>query len=85
MVVINNLGLHARAAAQLVKLAGEYESKISIENRRLKISADARSILCLLTLSGSAGSTLYVNVSGEDEKSAIDAVVALFKKGFGEL
>jgi phosphotransferase system HPr (HPr) family protein len=85
VTVINPLGLHARAAAQLVRLAGRYNSRIVIRRAESELSADARSILSLLTLSASAGSMLDVNVEGEDADQAILAVERLFEEGFGEI
>lgn len=83
--VINDLGLHARAAAKLVKTAGRYKSKIVLQNPTYDISADGRSILNVLTLSGSNGSLLQINVTGEDEDEAYEAIRDLFATGFGEI
>ena len=82
--VVNALGLHARAAAQLVKLAGKFQSTITIARVDSDVSANARSILGILTLAASFGSELNINVTGKDEDEALQAVSELFEKGFGE-
>lgn len=84
-MVRNPLGLHARAAAQLVRLAGEFDSRIIIRRSESEISADARSILSLLTLAASMGSSLQLNVQGKDADEAFHAVSRLFEDGFGEI
>ena len=82
--VVNNLGLHARAAAQLVRLAGTFESTIKIILPDKGVFADAKSILNLLTLAASNGTELHVQAEGPDENEALAAVGQLFTKGFGE-
>ena len=83
--VINPLGLHARAAAQLVRLAGKFNSRILIKRTDNAIFADAKSILSVLTLAAPMGRELELTVEGEDETQAYEAVAELFKKGFGEI
>ncbi len=83
--VINQLGLHARAAAQLVRLAGTFESKIKIIRKESQIYADAKSILSVLTLAASKGTDLIIEVEGADEGIALEKVLELFSEGFGEL
>lgn len=85
VTIINPLGLHARAAAQLVRLAGSYHSRILLSRADRDMTVDARSILSLLTLSAAIGSELSVNVEGEDAEEALTAVRELFAKGFGEI
>ena len=85
VTIINALGLHARAAAQLVRLAATFSSKITLhrdDNGRL---ANAKSILSLLALAASRGTIVSIKVEGADEEAAIDAVAMLFASGFGEL
>jgi phosphocarrier protein len=82
--IVNPLGLHARAAAKLVRLAGEYQSSISIARPSCGRVADARSILSILELGAKHGSSLVVRADGEDSQSAIEAMTALFESGFGE-
>jgi len=83
--VINPLGLHARAAAQLVKLANGFRSRIILKRLDKSADADANSILSLLTLAASSGTMLHLTAEGEDEREAYDSVVDIFNKGFGEL
>ncbi len=83
--IINPLGLHARAAAQLVRLAAKYESRILLVRRDSAVSADAKSILSVLTLAAARGTEIDLSVNGADEQAAIKAVVELFASGFGEL
>lgn len=83
--VINPLGLHARAAAQLVKLANGFMSSITLERLDNNAHADANSILSVLTLAASSGTMLQLTVEGEDEQRAYDAIDEIFSKGFGEI
>ena len=82
--VINRLGLHARAAAQLVKLASSFQSNVTLSRRDTSASANARSILNVLTLAAVNGTTLEIVVEGEDEEAAIAEIRELFARGFGE-
>ena len=83
--IINPLGLHARAAAQLVRLAGKFSSKIIIKRTDNNLFADAKSILSVLTLAASKGTVLILEVEGEDEQIAFEEIKTLFANGFGEL
>lgn len=85
VTIVNKLGLHARAAAQLVRLAGGFDSKIRLIRPDSKVIADAKSILSVLTLAAAMGVVLEVEAEGVDEDSAMDAVEKLFAEGFGEL
>ena len=69
-------GLHMRAAAKLVRLAGRFHSRIVLRlGRRV---ADARSILSIMILSAGLGAPLDIEASGDDEHDAIQAVEAYF-------
>jgi phosphotransferase system HPr (HPr) family protein len=83
--VINPLGLHARAAAQLVRLANSFHSNIMLERLDNAVFANAKSILSVLTLAASMGTELSIKVTGEDELDAVEAVEELFRTGFGEI
>jgi phosphocarrier protein HPr len=83
--IVNPLGLHARAAAQLVRLAGTFKSKILLKRTDSAVIADAKSILNILTLAAPLGSELDLEVNGEDESIALEAVADLFARGFGEI
>lgn len=83
--VINHLGLHARAAAQLVRLAGNFQSSIELIRTDNTAVADAKSILSVLTLAAAKGTQLKLKIEGADEKRALQAVEEIFNDGFGEL
>ncbi|HEY0657363.1 MAG TPA: HPr family phosphocarrier protein [Pyrinomonadaceae bacterium] len=83
--VINQLGLHARAAAQLVRLAAKFKSRIILIRQDNAVIADAKSILSVLTLAAAKGTELKLEVEGSDEQTALQSTVELFASGFGEL
>ncbi|HEY0426563.1 MAG TPA: HPr family phosphocarrier protein [Pyrinomonadaceae bacterium] len=83
--IINPLGLHARAAAQLVRLAGSFQSKIKLVRSDNFVMADAKSILSVLTLAAAKGIELALSVEGADEKQAFQSIQEIFADGFGEL
>lgn len=80
--VINNLGLHLRAAALLVKKAAEFESEIEI--RKNDVVVDAKSIMAVLGLEASKGSELEITASGKDEEDALTQLVGLVEEKFYE-
>jgi phosphotransferase system HPr (HPr) family protein len=83
--VVNPLGLHARAAAQLVRLAGKYRSLITLRRKDSGAFANAKSILSVLALAAPIGTMLLIEVDGSDEHEAFEAVMSLFAEGFGEI
>ncbi len=83
--VVNRLGLHARAAARLVRTASQYRSAIRLERGDSSASADAKSILGVLTLAAARGTELRVTVEGDDEEAALEAICQLISSGFGEM
>ncbi len=83
--VINQLGLHARAAAQLVRLAGSFQSNIELKRTDNSVVANAKSILSVLTLAAAKGTEVELQVEGADEKRASQAIEEFFQDGFGEL
>ena len=85
LTVINPLGLHARAAAKLVRMACSYESSVVIERPDTGVSADAKSILSVLYVAAACGSSITVTADGPDESEALAAIEQLFGSGFGEL
>jgi phosphotransferase system HPr (HPr) family protein len=82
--IVNTLGLHARAAAQLVRLASKFNSRIILERTDNIVTCDAKSILSVLTLAASKGTELRLAVEGEDEEKARQAIEEIFDDGFGE-
>ena len=82
--VTGRLGLHARAAANLVRVAGRFQSSLTLHRLDSDVEADAKSILSILTLAASRGTELRVVAHGVDEQEALDAVVGLFSRDFDE-
>ncbi len=78
----NKLGLHARASMELVKVAGRFGSEIMLDfnNREL----NAKSIMGVMVLGAKCGDELTITVTGDDEKSAWDAVSGLINAKFNE-
>jgi len=70
------LGLHARPASRLVRIARSFSSSIQITcNKKV---ANAQSIISLLLLSAALGSTIQIDATGPDEDSALEAVAEVF-------
>lgn len=84
VTVVNPLGLHARAAAQLVRLAGKYRSRLLLRRVDSGAFANAKSILSVLALAAPVGTILRLEADGGDEREAFDAILELFAAGFGE-
>jgi len=84
LTITNALGLHARAAAQLVRGVTPFQSRVLLRRLDGEKSADARSILAVLTLAAVKGTEIEVITDGIDESAALSAVEELFKAGFGE-
>jgi len=85
VIILNQLGLHARAAAQLVRLAGSFKSQIILERTDNAVTSDAKSILSVLTLAAAKGTELKLKIDGTDEQKALQAIKDIFSNGFGEL
>ena len=82
--LVNRLGLHARAAAQVVRVSKEFESEIVLKRQDTNLEANAKSILGLLSLSASHGIDLVLTAEGPDASQALLAISRLFEQGFGE-
>ena len=80
--IINRLGLHARAAAQLVKTANKFSSEITIEKEGEQVNA--KSIMGILMLAAACGSRITVRTEGEDAEAAMTTIVEMVNDGFGE-
>jgi len=78
--VVNQLGLHARAAARFVQVAGRFTCRIQVGRGTRMV--DGKSILGLLLLAAARGTTLIMKADGVDEQAAIDALVAFTARGF---
>lgn len=80
--ITNRLGLHARAAAKLVHLAGSFQSDVTLVKDGDEI--DAKSILGLLQLGAAQGTDVKVRCAGNDERDALTSIVDLIEDKFGE-
>ena len=81
--IVNKLGLHARAAAVLVQLAGTFSSEITITKEKLTINC--KSIMGVLMLAAAQNTAIIIEIVGEDENEALVALGNLIEDGFGEL
>jgi phosphocarrier protein HPr len=82
--IVNRLGLHARAAARLVRTANAFQSSLRLERADRSASADAKSILSVLMLAAAQGTELRATAEGIDEEAALAAMCELISSGFGE-
>lgn len=80
--VVNPLGLHARAAARFVHLAGQFTSHIQVG--RGSRTVDGKSILGLLLLAAARGTTIMIRAHGVDEDAALDALATFTARGFDD-
>jgi len=80
--VVNQLGVHARAAAKFVHLATRYEARVRVAHHAREM--DGKSIMGILLLAAARGSTITISADGVDECDAVRALVALVQSGFGE-
>jgi phosphocarrier protein HPr len=85
LTVKGQLGLHARAAAKVVRIASRFDSNLRLERMDDGNSADAKSILNVLMLAASRGTQLRAIAEGSDEQEAIKALDDLFGDGFGDV
>lgn len=81
--IINKLGLHARAAAALVKLATGFHSDVMI--RKETQLANAKNIMEILMLAATQHTELVISTDGPDEKDAIQSIIGLIDSKFYEL
>ena len=82
VTVVNQLGMHARAAAKFVQLAARFESRIAVSREAREM--DGKSIMGLLLLAAAQGTVVTISADGPDEQTAVDALVDLVVSGFGE-
>jgi phosphocarrier protein len=82
VTVVNQLGMHARAAAKFVHLAGRFDAHVKVARDHREM--DGKSIMGILLLAAARGSTITISAEGADEADAVDALVALVRSGFGE-
>ncbi len=82
LIISNNKGLHARAAARFVKLASKFDAEITVI--REGTSVDGRSIMGLLMLAAGKGTHLEICAEGNDSEQALAALTALVEAKFHE-
>jgi phosphocarrier protein HPr len=82
VTVVNQLGLHARAAARFVHLATRFHAQIRV-GRETKVM-DGKSIMGILLLAAARGTRLTISADGPDERDAVEALAQLVASGFGE-
>ena len=80
--IINKLGLHARAAAKLTQIAGRFKSDIWLSRNGQRVNA--KSIMGVMMLAASKGSSISIETSGDDENEALQALVDLIGNYFEE-
>ena len=82
VTVVNQLGMHARAAAKFVHLATRFEAHVTVsrDDRRM----DGKSIMGILLLAAARGTTITISAEGSDEAAAVAALCGLVEAGFGE-
>ena len=82
--IVNRLGLHARAAAKLVRAAAAFRATVRLVRLDRSAAADAKSILSVLMLAAARGTELLITAEGPDEATALDSLCGLIGGGFGE-
>lgn len=80
--IVNRLGLHARAAAQLVQKANQFSAEVTIFKEDIEVNG--KSIMGILLLAAPKGTDISIAVDGSDEEQAMKAIAALVEDGFGE-
>ena len=81
-LIINKLGLHARASSKLTQLASTFPCEVWLSRAGRRVNA--KSIMGVMMLAAAKGSTINIETSGEKERDAMDAIVALINDYFGE-
>jgi len=82
VTVVNQLGMHARAAAKFVHVATQFQSRIRVGRHGREM--DGKSIMGLLLLAASRGSSITISADGADEVDAVRALAEMVEAGFGE-
>jgi phosphocarrier protein len=80
--IVNEAGIHARPAAEIVKTAARFKSDITIIKDGLDVNA--KSIMGVMMLAAECGSTVVLRAEGEDAQAAVDAIADVIGAGFGE-
>jgi phosphocarrier protein HPr len=81
--IVNPLGMHARPAAEFVKLASRFKAAITV--RRDELMVNGKSIMGVMMLAAECGSSVHIQTDGEDAAEAMEALLALVAGGFHEM
>lgn len=81
--IVNPLGMHARPAAEFVKVANRFASRVQVV--RDSLSVDGKSIMGVMMLAAEQGSSLTIRAEGADAEQATEALCALVAAGFNEM
>ena len=82
VIVVNELGIHARSAAKIAELAQNAKSKVWVQKGDEKV--DAKSIIDILTLGCEKGSTLQITIEDQSDMETFNKIITLVRNGFGE-
>ena len=82
VVILNRYGLHARPAAEFVKLSSTFRAKVTVEKEGLEVNG--KSIMGVMMLAAECGSTLTIRAVGDDAEEALEALATLVSERFGE-
>jgi phosphocarrier protein len=80
--VVNAHGIHARPAAEIVKLATKFTAHITLSRDSMEVNA--KSIMGVMMLAAECGATVTIKADGADEQKALDAMASLIASRFGE-
>ncbi len=80
--IVNKLGVHARPAAEIVKLSARFRSSITIIRDDMEVNG--KSIMGVMMLAAECGATILLRAEGDDADAALDALAVLVANGFGE-
>ena len=80
--IVNRLGLHARPAAEFVKIANRFHAHIVVKKDDLEVNG--KSIMGMMMLAAECGSALLIRADGDDAEAAVEALLAVVAAGFGE-
>lgn len=81
-LIVNKLGLHARASALFVKTASQFKADIKLKKESVEVNG--KSIMGIMMLAAAKGTTVTLSIEGEDEELAMQTIGELINNGFGE-
>jgi phosphocarrier protein len=80
--ILNKNGLHARPAAEIVKISAKFQSEVTLVRDGMEVNG--KSIMGVMMLAAECGATLVLRAEGSDANEALDALAALIQNKFGE-